>query len=80
MLFGLISNKRVFFLPISFPILGLAKLGVKPRLSNPRGKCFRFIPGSRSVVPFSCQSVAHVNFLPSHDLVIWIDGSVRFSF
>ena len=39
-------------------------------------------PSSRSDPPLSCQgaALAHLDFLPPHDLVLWTDGSVPFPF
>ena len=107
-----------FRLPTSFPISGLARLGVKPRLCRSSWRAFvstqpltlpstspREVllacppsppcnppsitvestfssPCSRSDFPFSRQgtALAHLDSLPHHDLVLWIDGSVPFCF
>ena len=116
--FTLSSYERALRLPTSFPISGLARLGVKPRLCRWSWRalasthplmlpsiCFREAllacppcppwnipsftvestlptPCSRSDSPLSRQGVAlaHLDSLPSHDLVLWTDGSVPFSF
>ena len=68
--FTLSSYKRALRLPISFPISGLARLEVKPKLSS----C------SRSVPSLSRQgaALAHLDSFPPYDLVLWTDGSVPF--
>ena len=70
--FTLSSYERALRLPTSFPISGLARLGVKPRLSL----C------SRSVPSLSRQgaALAYLDFLPPYDLALWTDGSVPFLF
>ena len=116
--FTLSFYKRALCLPTSFPISGLARLGVKPRLCRSSWRAFasthplmlpstcsrealvacpRFPPWnlpslivefslsspcSRSDSPLSCQgtALAHLAFLPPHDLVLWTDGSVPFPF
>ena len=116
--FTLSSYERVLRLPTSFPISGLARLGVKPRLyrsswkalasthplmlpsSSPRKTLLAYPPSppwnlpsfivestlsllcSRSDLPLSRQgaALAHFDSLPSHDLVLWTDGSVPFPF
>ena len=102
----------------SFPISGLARLGVKPRLCRSSWRalasthllmlpsaCSReallafpsfppwnlssftvestlSTPCSRSDPPLSRQgaALAHLDTLPTHDLVFWTDGSVPFPF
>ena len=105
-------------LPTSFPISGLARLGVKPRLCRWSWRAFAsthplmlpytspreaplachfrppwnlpsvtvestlFFSCSRSDPPLSRQGAAltRLDSLPPHDLVLWTDGSVLFSF
>ena len=114
--FTLLSYERALRLPTSFPISGLARLGVRPRLCRSFWRalasthplmvpstcsreallaCPPFPPWnlpsftvestlstrcSRSDSPLSCQSaaLAHLDSLPLHDLVLWIEGSVPF--
>ena len=116
--FTLLSYKRALCLSNSFPISGLARLGVKPRLCRSSWRAFAsthplvlpstcsmkalvacplfppwhlpsftvestlFTPCSRSDPPHSRQgaALAHLDFLPPHDLVLWTDGSVPFPF
>ena len=116
--FTLFSDERALRLPTSFPISGLASLGVKPRLCRSSWRalvsthplmlpstCSREAlvacphcppwnlpsftvestlptPCSRSNPPLSRQGVALAQFdsLLPHDLVLWTDGSVPFSF
>ena len=116
--FILLSYELALRLPTSFPISGLARLGVKPRLCRSSWRalastqslmlpstCSREAlvacppfppwnlpsftvestlssPCSRSDPPHSRQgaALAHLDFLPSHDLVLWTDGSVPFPF
>ena len=116
--FTLSSYKRALRLPTSFPISGLARLGVKPRLCRSSWRAFASThplmlpstfsrevilacppfppwnspsltvestlstPCSRSDLPLSRQGAtfAHLDFLPSHDLVLWTDGFVPFPF
>ena len=116
--FTLLSYERALRLPISFPISGLARLGVKPRLCRSSWRAFAsthllMLPStcsreallafplfpswhlrsftvestlssscSRSNPPLSRQgaALAHLDSLPSHDLVLWTDGSVPFPF
>ena len=116
--FTLLSYERALCLPTSFPISGLARLGVKPRLctsswrslasthplmlpsTSPREALVACppcppwnlpsftvestlpTPCSRSEPPLSRQgaALAHLDFLLPHDLVLWTDGSVPFSF
>ena len=116
--FTLSSCKRALRLPTSFPISGLARLGVKPRLYRSSWRAFASThplmlpstfsrevilacppfppwnspsltvestlstPCSRSDLPLSRQGAtfAHLDFLPSHDLVLWTDGFVPFPF
>ena len=116
--FTLLSYERALRLPISFPISGLARLGVKPRLCRSSWRVFASThplmlpctcsreallacppfppwnlpsftvestlptPCSRSEPPHSRQgaALAHLDSLPPHDLVLWTDGSVPFSF
>ena len=56
-----------------FPPWNLPSFMVESTLSTP---CFHFDP------PLSCQgsALAHLDSLPPHDLVLWTDGSVPFSF
>ena len=110
--------ERALRLPTCFPISGLARLGVKPRLCRSSWRAFAFthplmLPStfprkallayppsppwnlsfftvkstlfsqcSRSDPPLSRQGAAfpHLDSLPSHDLVLWTDGSVPFPF
>ena len=111
--FALSSNKPAVRLSTSFPVSGLARLGVKPRLSRSSGRAFASThplmfsstsprevslhalllllgtsfftvestlssPCSRSEPPLTRQDVvlAHLDSLPSHNLVIWTDGPV----
>ena len=70
-----------------FVLLVLERLFL-PALTFLHGICPRslwsplFPPCSRSDPPHSCQGVAltHLDSLPPHDLVLWTDGSVPFSF
>ena len=116
--FTLSSYERVLRLPTSFPISGLARLGVKPKLCRSSWRAFEtthplmhpstcsrkallacppcppwnlssFTVGSTLSTPCSrCDppltrqgaALAHLDSLPPHDLVLWIDGSVPFSF
>ena len=116
--FTLLSYERALRLPTSFPISGLARLGVKPRLCRSSWRAFVSThplmlpstcsrealpacppfppwnllsftvesilssPCSRSDPHLSCQgaALAHLDSLPPHDLVLWTDGSVPFSF
>ena len=116
--FTLLSYERALRLPTSFPISGLARLGVKPRHCRSSWKAFASThplmlpstssweallacppfppwnlpsftvestlstPCSRSDPPLSRQgaALAHLDSLPSHDLVVWTDGSVPFPF
>ena len=116
--FTLFSYERALRLPTSFPISGLARLGVKPRLCRSSWRAFASnhplmlpstcsrealvacppcppwnlpsftvestlsTPCSHSDPPLTCQNaaLAHLDFLPPHDLVRWTDGSVRFPF
>ena len=116
--FTLFSYKRALRIPTSFPISGLADLGVKPRLCRSSWRAFASThplmlpstcsreallacppfplwnlpsftvestlssPCSRSDPPLSRQgaALAHLDSLPPHDLVLWTDGSVPFSF
>ena len=108
--------ERALRLRTCFPISGLARLGVKPRLCRSSWRAFAFthplmlpstspreallayppsppwdLPSftvksthfsqcSRSDPPLSRQGAAfpHLDSLPSHDLVLWTDGSVPF--
>ena len=110
------SYEQAVPLPTSFPISGLAGIGVKPRLCRSSWRAFActhplklpstspreallacppfppwnmpsftmestlFSPFSHSDLPLSCQGVAlaHLDSLPSHDLVLWTDSSVLF--
>ena len=114
--FYFFSYERALRLPTSFPISGLARLGVKPRLYRLFWRAFASThsvilpstcsreallacppfpplnlpsftvestlstPCSRSDPPLSRQgaALAHLDSLPSHDLVLWTDGSVPF--
>ena len=116
--FTLSSYERAPRLPTFFPISGLARLGVRPRLC--RSSCRAFAsthplmlpstspreallacppvppwnlpsftveftlstPCSRSDPPLSRQgaTLAHLDSLPPHDLVLWTNGSVLFLF
>ena len=116
--FTLFSYERALRLPTCFPISGLARLGVKPRLCRSSWRalasthplmlpstCFREAlvacppcppwnlpsftvestlssPCSRSLPFLSRQgaALAHLDFLPSHDLVLWTDDSVPVPF
>ena len=116
--FTLLSYERALRLPTSFPISGLARLGVKPRLCKSSWRalasthplmlpstCSRKAllacppcppwnlpsftvestlssPCSRSDPPQSRHgaALAHLDSLPSHDLVLWTDGFVPFPF
>ena len=116
--FTLFSYEQALRLPTSFPISGLARLGVKLRLCKtswrplasthplmlpstssreafiacppcPLRNCPSFTvestppsPCSRSDPPLTRQdaALAHLDFLPLHDLVLWTDGSVPFPF
>ena len=56
-----------------FPLWNLPSFAVESTLSSP---CFRSDPRhSRQGV-----ALAHLDSLPSHDLVLWTDGSVPFLF
>ena len=116
--FTFLSYERALCPPTSFPISGLARLGVKPRLCRLSWRAFApthplmlpstcsreallacppsplwnlpsftvdstlSTPCSCSDFPLSCQgaALAHLDSLPSHDLVLWTDGSVPFRF
>ena len=116
--FTLFSYERALRLPTSFPISGLARLGVKPRFCRSTWRAFASphplmlpstssreallacspcppwnlpsftlestlsTPCSRSDPPHSSQDAAfaYLDSLPSHDLVLWTDGSVPFPF
>ena len=116
--FTLFFYERALRLPTSFPISGLARLGVKPRLCRSSWRAFASThplmlpstcsrealvacppffpwnlpsftvesilptPCSRSDSPLSRQGAAfaHLDSLPTHDLVLWADGSVPFLF
>ena len=116
--FTLFSYERALRLPTSYPISGLARLGVKPRLCrsfwgalasthplmlpsiSSREALLAFppfppwnlpsftvettlcSPCSRSDPPLFRQgaALAHLDSLSPHDLVLWTDGSVPFSF
>ena len=113
--FTLSFYERALCLPTSFPISGLARLGVKPRLCRSFWRAFASthplmvlstcsreallacppwnLPSftvestlstlcSRSDPPLSRQgaALAHLDSLPPHDMVLWTDGSVPFSF
>ena len=116
--FTLSSYERALCLPTFFPILDLARLGVKPRLCRSSWRAFASThplmlpstspkeaffacppyppwnfpfftveftlssPCSRSDLPLSRQgaALAHLDSLPPHDLVLWIDGYVPFPF
>ena len=116
--FTLFSYERALRLPTSFPISGLARLGVRPRLCRSSWRAFAsthllmlpstcsrevllacppcppwnlpsFMMESTLSTPCSCSdpplsrqgaTLAHLDSLPSHDLVLWTDGFVPFSF
>ena len=116
--FTLSSYERALRLPTSFPLSGLARLGVKPRLCRSSWSALAsthplMLPSTcsreallacppcppwnvpsftaestlsslcpRSDPPHSRQGAAfaHLDSLPPHDLVLWTDGSVPFSF
>ena len=114
--FTLFSYERALCLSTSFPISGLARLGVKPRLCRSSWRalasthplmlpstCSReaFLacppfppwnlpsftiestlssPCSRSDHSRQGAALAYLDSLPSHDLVLWTDGSVPFPF
>ena len=116
--FTLLFYERALRLPTSFPILCLARLGVKIRLcssswrafasthplmllsTSPREALFACSlfppwnlpsftvesslssPCSRSDPPLSRQgaTLAHLNSLSAHDLMLWPDGSVSLPF
>ena len=113
--FTILSYERALCLPTSFPISGLARLGVKPRLCRSSWRAFASThplmlpstcsreallacppwnlpsftveytlssPCSHSDPPLTRQgaALAHLDFLPPHDLVLWTDGSVPFPF
>ena len=116
--FTLLTYERALRLPTSFPISGLTRPGVKPRLCKSSWRalasthplmlpstcsreallaCPRFplwnlpsftvestlsTPCSRCDPSHSRQgaALAHLDSLPPHDLVLWTDGSVPFSF
>ena len=116
--FTLLSYDRALRLPTSFPISGLARLGVKPRLCRSSWRAFASThplmlpstssreallacppcppwnlpsftvestlstPCSRSDPPLTRQgtTLAHLDSLPPHDLVLWTDGPVPFRF
>ena len=116
--FTLLSYEQAHHLPTSFPISGLARLGVKPRLCRLSWRAFAsthplmllstsfgkavlawppfppwnlpfFIVGSTLSSPCSClnpplshqgAALAHLDSLLLHNLVLWTDGSVPFSF
>ena len=116
--FTFLSYKQALRLPTSFPISGLTRLAVKPRLCRSSWRAFAsthplMLPStssretllacppyppwnlpsftvesilsslcSRSDPPLSRQAaaLAHLDSLPPHDLVLWTDGSVPFSF
>ena len=112
------SYEGALCLPTSFPISGLARLGVKPRLyrsswraiasthplmlpsTSPKEALLICSPFSHWNLPsFTVEStlfslcsrfdpplshqgaaLAHLDFLPPHDLVLWTDGSLPFPF
>ena len=114
--FTLFSYEWVLRLPTSFPISGLARLGVKPRLCRSSWRAFvsthllmlpstcsrealvafpPFAPWNlllfmvESTLPTPCchsdpplsrqgAALNHLDSLPPHDLVLWIDGSSPF--
>ena len=101
--FTLSSYQRALRLPTFFPISGLPRLGVKPRLCRSSWRAFAFIhplmlpstsreallacppcpPRSLSFFPLPAPalipfSLVHLDSLPPHDLVLWLDGSVPF--
>ena len=116
--FTLFSYERALRLPTSFPISGLARLGVKPRPCRSSWRAFAsthplMLPSTcsreallacPSFPPWNLHSftvestlstpcshsdptlsrqdaaLAHLDFLPPHDLVLWKDGSVAFPF
>ena len=116
--FTLFSYERALRLPTSFPISGLARLGVRPRLCRSSWRAFAsthplmlpstcsrevllacppcppwnlpsFMVESTLSTPCSCSdpplsrqgaTLAHLDSLPFHDLVLWTDGFVPFSF
>ena len=116
--FTLFCYERALRLPTFFPISGLARLGVKPRLYRSSWRalasthplmlpstCSReallacppfpprnlpsFTVESTLSSPCSCSdppltrqgaTLAHLDSLPRHDLVLWTDGSVPFPF
>ena len=116
--FTLFSHERALRLPTLFPISGLARLGMRPRLCRSSWRAFAsthplMLPSTCSMEavlacpPFPpwnlpsltvesintsscCRSdpppsrqgaaLAHLDSLPSHDLLLWTDGSVPFPF
>ena len=116
--FTLSSYERALRLLASFPISGLARLGVKPRLCRSSWRAFASThplmlfstcsreallacplfpswnlpsftvgstlstPCSRSDPPLPRQgaTLIHLDSLPTHDLVLWTEGSVPFPF
>ena len=113
--FTLFSYERALRFPTSFPISGLARFGVKPRLCRSSWRAFAsthplMLPSTSSRVvsllallfllgiclpyrwslPFPLHAPALIPLslakvwlsptltLPSHDLVLWTDGSVFF--
>ena len=102
--FTLLSHERALHLPTSFPISGLARHGVKPKLCRSSWRvlrpltrsCFLLLllgrllllafpgicPCSRSSPPFPLHALtlAHLDSLPPHDLVLWTDGCIHFPF
>ena len=67
----LICSREALLAFLPSPPWNLSSFTVKSIFSSP---CFCFDPS------FSCLSaaLAHLDFLPSHDLVLWTDGSVPF--
>ena len=65
--------RKALFVCRPFPPWNLPSFTVESTLS---------FPWSRPDPPLSRQGAAsaHLNFLPTHDLVLWADGSVLFSF
>ena len=78
--FTLFSYERALRLPTSFPISGLARLGVKPRLCR---SSWRALASTHPLVlPSTSPREALVACppCPPWNLVIWTDGSVPFPF
>ena len=78
--FALSSYKQALCLPTSFPILCLARLGMKPRLCRSSWRALSSIHPDRKEGDSQGAAVAHLEYLPPYDLVLWTDGSAPFPF